>query len=404
MSEININSLKCSNCGAPLVMQQSSLRRVICPYCGSENIIEGAEKNTEILSKENIMGGVPLELSDPQIHKMIVDQLCKSECPPLDVFTETNVKKVRKIIVPAYWFDNCTGSGTAQYEKGVEREHQEIVGKGNDMRTVTKKHIEWTPMSMAINDTSDFIVSGNKEYSEILRMLYLNKQNPDITDIEEIDYPAESIALKYNVPDAVVFNQYIKPIMENVIEAKAKSIISGDNVRNIQLVGTSIQKGEMRRISIGIYEIIFEYKGREYKLYFSNNGENVLFDALPVDNERKELIQQKEKAIRSFHSPLAILFTVLGSIGCGLGGLLFIVGVMGAWACIPIGLILVGGGVVAFIYMSKERNKYLVAKRAMQAELDEIKQQFDLAKQQFISAKVALKGVLISLTGNSEAF
>ena len=408
MSEISITSLKCSNCGAPLPAPNGPVKRIMCPYCSSENIIEGVEKNAEILSKENIMGGLKFELNDPTVHKMIVETLCKSECPPVDIFTEVDVRRARKVVVPAYWFDNCTGTATVSYEKGVEREQQQIVGKGDKMRTVTKKVTEWTPMTMAVNDTCDFIVSGNKDYTELFKRLYPEGNNPELVDVELLDYPAEANALSYDIPDAVVFNNQVKPHMEDILDKKAKRILEGGMTRNVSLSGgSSIQKGEMRRISMPVYDILLDYKGKDYSLYFTGNGGNVVYDSLPVDFERRDLINAKQKAIKKFISPLKILFTVLGIMGCVLGLIMLLTGIFAiktCWGCIPIGVVLLAGAVFAFINMVKQNKIYLADKAKMQAELDAIIAEFTDAKKKFIESKTALKGVFISLTENPEAF
>lgn len=403
---VSVTSLKCTNCGAPLNPPGGALKRVICSFCNTENIIRGTERNLEILNKENIMGGLQFELNAPAIHKLIVSLLGKSECPPLDVFDQSIVRKVNKIVVPAYWFDNCTGQGTVQYDKAVEREYQEIVGRGDSMRTVDRTRKEWFPMSLAVSDTTDFIISGNKQYTDPLHMLYLSKQNPDIIDIELLEYPPNAIALRYDLPDAVAFNQYVKPIMEKTILAKAESLLSNVEKQNFQLIGTSIQKGEVRRISIGIYEVELDYKGNIYKLYFSNNGDNSVFDSLPVDFSRRDMLFQKSEAIRKFSSPLKTLFGGLAIAGMLIGLVMFLPQLKKDPNVINIilGILLIAGGIVAAVFYFRKRKEFIAQKRAMQAEYDGLQQQFEVAKQRFYANKIALKGVLKDLSGIPEAF
>ncbi len=403
---VTITDLRCKSCGFPLKMPGGgAIKKVVCEACGVENIIEGAEKNLEILSKENIMGGLQFELTDPKIHKAIVDTLCKSECPPLDIFNEVTVSKVRKIIVPAYWFDNTTGTGTAQYEKAVMREQSEIRGSGQNMRSVTVQKKEWFPMSLAVSDTNDFIVSGNKQYTEPLHMLYLNKQNPEIVDIELLNYPAEANALSYDQPDPVAFNQFVKPVMEKLIEAKALTMLSNVEMQNFQIVGTSIQKGEVRRISIGIYEVGIEYKGVEYTLYLSNNGDNSAYNGVPVDQERKNMLAQKLHAINTFSSPLKTLFGGLAIAGIIIGLIMFVPGIKASSVGkIVIGILLLIGGIVSAIFYFMKRKVFLAQKAAMQAEYNGIVAQFDQVKQSFTANQVALRGVLNNQSGNPEAF
>ena len=404
---ITVMQLNCVSCGRTLNLPSGggSVKKVVCEWCGQENIIEGAEKNLEILSKENIMGGLQFELTNPRIHKVVVDTLCKSECPPLDIFNEATITKVRKIIVPAYWFDNTTGTGTAQYEKAVIREQSEIRGSGQNMRSVTVQKKEWFPMSLAVSDTNDFIVSGNKAYTEPLHMLYLTKQNPDIIDIELLEYPPDADALKYDQPDPVAFNQFVKPVMEKMIEAKALSMLSNVEMQNFQVIGASIQKGEVRRISIGIYEVNIEYKGTEYTLYLSNNGDNSAYNGVPVDQERKNMLAQKLHAINTFRSPLKTLFGGLAIAALVIGLIMFIPGIKSSSVGkIVIGILLLIGGIVSAVFYFMKRKVFIAQKAAMQTEYNALVAQFDQVKQQFVANQVALKGVLNGMSGDPTAF
>ena len=156
-----------------------------------------------------------------------------------------------------------------------------------------------------------------------------------------------------------------------------------------------------------VYDILLDYKGKDYSLYFTGNGGNVVYDSLPVDFERRDLINGKQKAIKKFISPLKILFTVLGIMGCVLGLIMLLTGIFAiktCWGCIPIGVALFAGAVFAFINMVKQNKIYLEDKAKMQAELDAIIAEFTDAKKKFIESKTALKGVFISLTENPEAF
>ena len=194
--------------------------------------------------------------------------------------------------------------------------------------------------------------------------------------------------------------------MEKTILAKAESLLSNVEKQNFQLIGTSIQKGEVRRISIGIYEVELDYKGNIYKLYFSNNGDNSVVDSLPVDFSRRDMLFQKSEAIRKFSSPLKTLFGGLAIAGMLIGLVMFLPQLKKDPNVINIilGILLIAGGIVAAVFYFRKRKEFIAQKRAMQAEYDGLQQQFEVAKQRFYANKIALKGVLKDLSGIPEAF
>ena len=122
-------------------------------------------------------------------------------------------------------------------------------------------------------------------------------------------------------------------------------------MQNFQVVGASIQKGEVRRISIGIYEVNIEYKGTEYTLYLSNNGDNSAYNGVPVDQERKNMLAQKLHAINTFRSPLKTLFGGLAIAALVIGLIMFIPGIKSSSVGkIVIGILLLIGGIVSAVF------------------------------------------------------
>ena len=392
---IEVNSLNCNGCGAPLDPPKGAMRRVKCPYCGVENIIKGAETNREILNKENIMGGLPFGLNDPKIHKMIVEMLSMAQCPPADVYEACEVKNVNRVIVPAYWFDNCTGIGTAQYEKGVSRQYNEIVGSGENMHSETRHRTEWFPMSTAVSATSDFLVSGNKQYNEIFGILYANVRSPEMIDIEQLDYPSDCTALDYDLPDAVAFNQSVKEKMENEINEKAKSTVGNKSVRNLRVDGVSVQRGDVRRVSVAVYEIVVDYKGTDYYLYLSNDGSSYAYAGLPNDDNRQALIEEKKQAIKdaSTTKRMVLMISLIILVVLGIVTLIFFIGIVFLIAAIPVGI----------FYYPVEK-EYQTTKKQLEEEIKRINGEFPMIKQNFINNRTALKGVLSGVSGDPEAF
>ena len=392
---IEVNSLNCNGCGAPLDPPKGAMRRIKCPYCGVENIIKGAETNREILNKENIMGGLQFEMNDPRIHKMVVEMLSMATCPPADVYEACEIKSVNRIIVPAYWFDNCTAMGTAQYEKGVERQYSEVVGSGENMHSETRYRTEWYPMSAAVSAGNDFVVSGNKQYNDIFRVLYANVHSPEMIDIEQLDYPADCAALDYDLPDAVAFNQTVKGMMENEINEKARTSVGNSNVRNLRVDGISVQRGDVRRVSVGIYEIVVGYKGTDYYLYLSNNGGSYAYGNLPNDNDRQAAIEERRQAIKAANTTkrMVLMISLIVLVILGIVTLIFLVGIVFLIAAIPVGI----------FYYPVEK-EYRETKKRLEEEIRAISGEFPVIKQNFINNRVALKGVLSSVSGNPEAF
>ena len=191
-SMAQVTDFKCNNCGAPLIVPKNA-RKVICPYCYTECNVEGNVVNAEVLNKENIAGGLVHCVSDAMIQKAILDAVAKAESIPLDVYDNMQIVSVKRVAIPCFWFDNVSGTGTCSYERGIDREQQVIKGSGENLRSETRVVTEWTPQSFSVNASYDFIVSGNKEYESALNNMYISEVDPDVVDVDEMDFGVKAL-------------------------------------------------------------------------------------------------------------------------------------------------------------------------------------------------------------------
>ena len=128
--EIKTGHIKCSSCGAPLNLPEGNLKNKIkCSFCGVENII---------LNEEISIGGTNFELTDAGIHKRLIDVISSATLPPQDIFEEINITKVNKLIIPAYWYENCTAIGTLLFEQGIEKKVKEYDSSTDSFEDTTK--------------------------------------------------------------------------------------------------------------------------------------------------------------------------------------------------------------------------------------------------------------------------
>ncbi len=394
---IEVNRITCCGCGAPLEMPQAGAKKIKCPYCDVENIIGASVGAPGIFNGENVVGGLDFGLTDAKIHKLLIDILALDRCTPADVYEKSVVKSVNKLIIPAYWFDNCSGMATAQYEKGLEKEYREVVSDDDDgIRVETKYRTEWFPMSIAVSESTDFLVSASKQYNEIFKMLYSNTHSPAIIDVKKLEYPADCTAVENDTPEAVAFNQTVKALMEDAINKKAVSTLNAKNIRNIQLNGISIHKGDVSRVAVGIYEIVVEYGGTDYYIYLSGDGVSYAYSTLPSDSNLEALLAQKDEAIKAADSGkrVALIITAIVLAVIGVLTLAAIVGVV----------FLAAAAVVWFCFGAPVQKEYSETVKRLEEEKKNIMGEIDVIKQNFKNRKVALAGVLNHVSGDPEAF
>jgi len=377
MSTMQVRDFHCNNCGAPLSIPKNSKGKVICPSCKTECIIEGLAKNAEIQDKENINSGIPLVASGTTLNQCVVDVLTASEYMPLDVLEKANVLKEEHICIPAYLY-YCNAMASFTYEAGNRREHKTAIDLGDRTRVEKEEYTEWTQMSSTASTTETIIASGNREFGALVQKLYMHLDPNSLIDVEELDYPFDVQTCSYNLPQSAAFNEYVKPYMDSVLEDKAMESLQGKTYRNISMGGSNIQKDEIIRIFLGVYHIVYEYNGKQYSIYVTGDGQSYIFDDVPIDTQREQILNEKNAAMSGIKNKHKWFFY---------GIIIFTIA-----AIFTMGITLIGT-IICCIFYFKFKKEYNTKKTVCQQEIDAFKAQSDQAKRNFIQKNQPLNGI-----------
>ena len=384
---IKTGHLKCSSCGAPLDLPEGSLvkSRIKCSFCGVENFIY----NEDISS-----GGMNFELSDAGVHRHLIGILSSGDFPPHDIFNEVVISKVNKLVIPAYWYENCTAIGTMLYEQGVDKK---VITYDADTGFDKETKTEWKPMSRAFSTTRDFILSGSEQYSGFINKMFQSAKRNVLKKADELTFPDDCIEINCDLTEGTIFAGTLRELAEKAIDETGRNALEKDNKQIYSKIeDITVQKGEVKKVSIAVYEIIYDYKGKEFNVYLSGDGENHSFDELPEDPAINARIEEKVKEMEEIENSkkrLAMVYAIV---------ILVIVGILLAAAVIGI-FFLIAAGILAILYIPKEKERRAKIK-AVNDLVDELKSGFSKKRAEFNTNKVAMKGVLNHVSGDPEAF
>lgn len=366
--ETKIIDFKCSNCGGALQSTNQVNGKVECVYCHTECVIEGLIKNAEILEKENINSGVSINLSKERLNQLVIDALTEDFAYPLDVLENSMIIKETHVCVPSYLF-YCNGSTSFTYDVGNERQQQVIHNKN----TKSKSYIEWTHMSSSTNASDNIISSGNRMYSELVQNLFKKYDVNKLEDVEELTFPNDVETLKFNLPQPAAFEDFVKPRFEKLLADVATKSLAGKTYKNLSIGGCNVQKGEVFRISLGIYELTFQYQGNTYTLYISGDGSDYMWDVKLVDNQRlEEFTKMKEEEAHLSKKSLFKTLTIASF----------------ALVFFNILLAIVFAGVFGYLWFKQKQDL-----KAVRVQIDDFTAESKSVKQAFIQSGTIISGI-----------
>jgi hypothetical protein len=368
-------------------------------------VIEGLIKNAEIAAKENINSGFPLFASSATLHHKLVSVLSEATYMPLDVFEKGEVVREERHCVPAYWFQ-CNGTISFNYEVGNERVETYTVSRGNSVETRERTRTDWSPSSSSANVSPALFAPGNRKHALRIKNLYTYLDHNKLIDIEELDFPHDVETHNYDLPQPAAYTEYIAPLVETMLEEKARGSVVKLNYKNFTLGGSTIQK-EVVRVFLGLYHVVFKYGDKEYSVWITGDGERAFYEGMPEDAQRKKTLEEKnqlmEQEVSSIPVPKTVVFTLGIVMSIILGVVLarvvqFIVGLVAGLA----------GYIVFAVLRSRKRKAYDAqvseVRAKFQKEIDDFNAQASNAVQQFKMQKKTLRGIYEEVAGSANAF
>lgn len=392
---VTAKTFRCDGCGAPLKIPQNSRGKVTCPSCKNECIIDGIVKNAEMAAKENINSGISLTATPATLHRQLVALLCSFATIPLDVFEKSEIIREERYCVPAYCF-YCSGSAAFTYEIAKWTTHKTPVHSGNRTKVEKEQIKDYTPMSGSASVTATLFSSGNRELSEQIKNLYIACNSNELVDYEYLEFPNDVVTCDSNLPQTASFNEHIKPNIEWLLGKDAQNSLSGKDYRSLSMGGCKVDKDETIRVFLGLYRVVYRYGNQEYSIWFSGNGERFCCDRLPVDQQRQDMIAEKQQQQLA---PIPVTKNKSGLI------ILIIFGIF--FAVCTYGISLVGTviGIILLSVDSKKKKRAKLQRARAQQELSALQAQLTTVIDQFKSRRQPLKGIYeATLAGDANAF
>ena len=364
---------KCTNCGGAMKSTGHVNGKVECPFCHTECIIDGLIKNAEILEKENINSGVSIDLEKDALNKSVVEALTGAIAYPLDILENGAVIKEEHLCIPSYLFYS-NGVASFTYEAGNERTQQKVekIKSSGKVKTTEEKYIEWSQMSGSTSVSANVVAPGNREYSEVIKNLFIQYDVNKLVDIEWLALPTDVETCGFNFPQPAAFGEVVKPYVESLLKDAAEKTLYGKTYRNLTMGGCNVQKDEVLRLSLGLYKFAFQYKDKVHTLYIAGDGSNYYWDIQPVDAERL----QKYNELRAQEEKLGKNSFMIWTVVCLIAALF------------TSGITLIGTALFGFLWFKRKKGL-----KEVKAQIDAFIAESEGVKQNFMQSGTFIRGI-----------
>jgi len=427
-TNITAKSFRCNGCGESLKIPKNARGVIKCPSCKTECVLDGLIKNAEMADKENINSGFPLTAKPVQLHKALVSLISENPNSPFDVFERAEVIREEHYCIPAYSFE-YNGEAPFSYEEGKQETRQERGFSGDSETITTIKEVKWHTERGTASVSGALFVSGNKNMVATIQKLYAFSDPNQLVDFDYLEFPSDVQTLDYDLPQLAAFNEYVKPIVDELLIENGKKSLENTSyegyiprggsygvtyAKNFKIAGSKIQK-DITRVFFGLYRIVYKYGDKEYSMWVTGDGDDFYTESLPENlysSEREQLKSVLDEKTQ-FHSSLPkskLGLIISGLVACLAGSAISFFGFSSILFCIIFAALAIPCGIFIpkIARKGKEHNENRANAQkeidAAQKEIDDFNAQLPNAIQRFKEEKKALLGIYKEVSGNVEAF
>lgn len=323
-----ITNLKCSNCGAPLEVEEIDKKIVICPFCNCKNAIN-EYINKDVCDSENEIFYYPVNRLKSEFEAQCTQLLKNDDMLPNDIFKEINFQKIQCIYIPVWVFE-----GKYEFRYNYKND------KGDSVFVNADRQFCQLFCAYKGDELSQKIVE------EMFALECRFEVLPEVISTNKIEREGH-VVIHPNLKISISQQAFIVKLKgEAFYQAKKEhqsfSLIAWNMYLN------DIKEPENAMIYVPYYIAEFNYKNDSYYIMADAFSGETMKWRLPEDEERKKLLK------KDFDSS----FNIIGIIIMLVPIALWILGIIGFWKALLYFLICsVVGSLVMTIGITKSEKK-----------------------------------------------
>ncbi len=295
MAVLELQQVKCPNCGANITSFNAFKAEVECPYCHQRAF------NPLITSKQ-----VPIperlivfKTKEEDFSKALVNVLADENYVPTDIFECINPGNVIKAYLPMYLYE---GKYQASWSCSMGYETTEVRASSSGTKVKNKTVTKWQPASGTSNGNFAFLClayEGEDIPEELKSFTFTFPYNvrdsqeysPELLDL---DSDRELQTLAVNTDAELVWENYGNGLVDQLAQQSAQQQINGQKIKDFVVSSNYDLKTNGRYVLAPFWFVYYLYKGEKHYFLMDGIGEHNVYST-PVNQEEVAAVEKNNK-------------------------------------------------------------------------------------------------------------
>lgn len=294
MAVLELQQVKCPNCGANITSFNAFKAEVECPYCHQKAF------NPLITSKQVPVPErlIVFKTNEDDFSRSLVNSLVGSEYVPADIFDCINPGNVIKAYLPMYLYE---GKYQASWSCQVGYETTELRASSDGTKVKNKTVTRYQPASGTSTGNFAFLClayEGDDIPEELKQFSFTFPYSArDSKEYEPVllglDTDKDLKTLAINTDPELVWNQYGDSLVNQLAEESAQKQVNGQNIKDFRVSSNYDLKTNGRYVMAPFWFVYYMYKGEKHYYIMDGLGEEHALST-PVDQDAVNFVKKNE--------------------------------------------------------------------------------------------------------------
>jgi hypothetical protein len=311
MSKIQIQQIKCPECGGQLNSVGPFSPLKTCAYCHSEFQVTGT-MDKEMETPDRM---IVFKTTKDDFEREVLNMMATEDYAPNDIFESSAFKDVEGIYLPMYLYEGkyeCSWNCSVGYYENEVRANS----KGDGVKNV--EVLKYRPQS-GTTKSNYAVVCAAYEGKEIKPELIEYARAFEYDKLSAVKFDEKYLEgynfVLHNLDKELTWDKYGNSSIEYLAEQKSQEQIPGECYKDFICSTSTDEKSDGRLVFLPFWMVYYEYKGDNYYVIMDGTGNSGITGTYPIDQERVKAVEKWHKISKyfkwaGFASFLAILTTV----------------------------------------------------------------------------------------------
>lgn len=295
MAVLELQQVKCPNCGANITSFNAFKAKVECPYC-HQTALNPLITSKEVPIPERL---IQFKTNEEHFGQAMINALVENDYVPSDIFQVINPGNTIKAYLPMFLYE---GTYQSSWSCSIGYEENEVTASSDGKSVKNRTVVKYRPANGTSSGNFAFLClayNGDDIPAELRQFtstfpydpLDSKEYDPALLGLEN-DSSVQTLAI--NADSDIVWNSHGSAYVDQTAQETAKQQVAGQDVKDFRVSSNYKLENKGRYVMAPFWFVYYMYNGSQHYYIMDGVGSHNTLNH-PVDSEQVAVVSKMER-------------------------------------------------------------------------------------------------------------